>query len=412
MTVAIRESNYPGYDWGSPNHFPSVAAIKALWQDNSFGTFKADVGYYVDELVGPTFTTPITTFFGDTTDVFGDVSARSLAQSIGGQIAEKFNVSPIWDAIERVRTARDAVTEFLKAPLDFLTEEIRNFDIHGSGADVDLIDQKIDLIYEKKTILLDALKDLFPSGSPPPATQVASAPALNAHGVQKIAAGFSNVTFVARVKYEDVYIVTGIDQYVVDHRLTGVEISYRLNGAPAATDPESSYFIVDGAKSSSINGGRFFDILALGAGADIGRGAGGKDYLSGGSGNDRLYGGADDDRLYGGSGIDLLSGGDGADRFDFRTIGSSGVGPGRRDVIADFASGDRIDLARIDANPGNPGNQAFRLDTNGVFTKGEIRLAKSGADIIVSLNVDADAAAEMQILVKGVSSLQGSDFVL
>ena len=71
------------------------------------------------------------------------------------------------------------------------------------------------------------------------------------------------------------------------------------------------------------------------------------DYLFGGRGQDRLYGnsgndhinaGVGDDYLYGGTGSDLLRGGTGNDVFVYDERGFGG------DTIADFASGDRIDL--------------------------------------------------------------------
>jgi DNA-binding beta-propeller fold protein YncE len=64
----------------------------------------------------------------------------------------------------------------------------------------------------------------------------------------------------------------------------------------------------------------------------------GADAIAGGAGNDILRGGAGDDTLTGGTGNDLMHGGTGADVFVFRSYDG-------RDWIADFETGDRIDLS-------------------------------------------------------------------
>ena len=56
--------------------------------------------------------------------------------------------------------------------------------------------------------------------------------------------------------------------------------------------------------------------------------------------------------------------------------------------------------------------QQFVLDSDGSFSTGEIGLTVSGADVIVRLNVDGDAAAEFTLLVQGVTSLNLGDFIL
>ncbi|MDO7835870.1 type I secretion C-terminal target domain-containing protein [Sphingobium sp. HBC34] len=72
--------------------------------------------------------------------------------------------------------------------------------------------------------------------------------------------------------------------------------------------------------------------------ADTLFGGNGNDILSGSGGDDSLVGGAGIDALIGGEGNDMLRGGTGSDRFIFSTRGF-GI-----DTIADYTSGDRIDL--------------------------------------------------------------------
>ena len=71
---------------------------------------------------------------------------------------------------------------------------------------------------------------------------------------------------------------------------------------------------------------------------------------------------------------------------------------------------DDLVLTRIDAVRGARGNQAFELDTDGSFDAGEIRFRETRAGIIVEMNVDRDARAEMSILVRGSGTLDVNDF--
>jgi Ca2+-binding RTX toxin-like protein len=137
----------------------------------------------------------------------------------------------------------------------------------------------------------------------------------------------------------------------------------------------------------------------------------GLNILSGGAGNDNLNGGANSDLVYGGSGADLLTGGTDSDTFLFAFITDSGVDTDR-DAITDFATGDLIDLSLIDADVDAANDQAFVIDTDNSFSKGEIKIQFSLGNAIVSLNNDNDAEADMVFLVQNTNSLTGVDFVL
>jgi Ca2+-binding RTX toxin-like protein len=91
-----------------------------------------------------------------------------------------------------------------------------------------------------------------------------------------------------------------------------------------------------------MSGGAGRDRVEGGAGSDLILGGPGDDRLDGGAGADVIAGGSGNDRIDGGPGNDTLRGGPGADVFVFTP--GSGI-----DRIADFASGDRIDLS------GHPG---------------------------------------------------------
>lgn len=155
--------------------------------------------------------------------------------------------------------------------------------------------------------------------------------------------------------------------------------------------------------NDSLEGGGGVDRLEGGAGADLQRGGEGADMLRGGAGNDRLRGDA---------GADLLRGDAGADDFIYAALSHSRDGV--RDRIEGFARGqDDIHLSAIDANGSLAGNGQFRLDGGGSFARGEIRQSLVSDGLLLRMNVDADSAAEMSILLLGTTTrLAASDFVL
>ncbi len=129
-------------------------------------------------------------------------------------------------------------------------------------------------------------------------------------------------------------------------------------------------------------------------------GAGGRDALSGGSGNDNLIGR---------SGADHLTGGDGADHFVFKAATDSGL-DAARDIITDFqdTGADVIDLGAVFS-----GTLTYRSswDFSGA---NQVRVTASGNDVLVHVNLDADAADEMQILLCGtkLGDMAKGDFIL
>lgn len=147
------------------------------------------------------------------------------------------------------------------------------------------------------------------------------------------------------------------------------------------------------------------------AGHDVLSGLGGADLLDGGSGNDQLNGDAGNDVLVGGAGRDEMTGGAGADTFRFLELADS-VADANRDLIVDFnrSQSDRIDLSAIDANIGAVGDQAFAFIGSAAFGRvaGQLRFSAG----IVQADVDGDGRADLEIAVRGVTSLLSSDFTL
>lgn len=169
---------------------------------------------------------------------------------------------------------------------------------------------------------------------------------------------------------------------------------------------------VTGAFRFALTGNEFSNILTGNAAANTLTGFAGNDVIKGGLGTDILRGGIGADQLTGGTGVDQLYGEAGNDQFIFTALTDSGSATGLRDTLRDFATGDKIAISAIDANAVLALDQAFVLDTNGNFAIGEIGFLRSGADLIVRLNTDADTAAEMEFLVLNRVSLSGLDFVL
>lgn len=171
-------------------------------------------------------------------------------------------------------------------------------------------------------------------------------------------------------------------------------------------DPRASTFRASGLIYSSHEGATVI-------------GTGPSNTIIGLEGADTLRGAAGNDRLVGGGGRDVLFGGGGLDRFVFNATVESRPGLLHRDVIADFhrSQHDRVDLAAIDADTTKAGNQGFVFIGADTFAHyhathptvhGMVRF--SGG--IVQANVNANLAPDMEIQIKGMTSMAPGDFFL
>jgi len=125
--------------------------------------------------------------------------------------------------------------------------------------------------------------------------------------------------------------------------------------------------------------------------------------LLSGAGDDVVDGRGGDDFIVGGAGKDTLSGGGGGDTFRYAALGDSTVGAGR-DVIADFAEGDRIDLSAVGATTFIGGDRFGGR-------AGEVRAVVLADQTIVEYDADGDGRADMQIELSGSHVLDRLDFV-
>lgn len=172
---------------------------------------------------------------------------------------------------------------------------------------------------------------------------------------------------------------------------------------------------LEGVGSFTGTGNASDNLLTGNSGANTMDGVQGDDTILGGEGNDILTGGLGDDLLRGqrgadtlqaGAETDVLIGGIGNDVFDFNVASHSTTGT--RDTIraGDGAGafdlpganlGDRIDLAGIDANAGQGGNQSFVFGGAGV---GHLSLVDSAGITLVRGDTAAGGGFEFVLAIE------------
>jgi Ca2+-binding RTX toxin-like protein len=148
-----------------------------------------------------------------------------------------------------------------------------------------------------------------------------------------------------------------------------------------------------------------------GAYADTVSGSAVANRLEGGAGNDRIAGLAGNDTLVGGTGRDSLEGGAGRDRFVLAAADQSPAGSGRDRILGFEQGNDRIDLSLIDPVAGG-GNDTFTFLGSGALLAGGLRFGAVSGNTLVEGDVTGDGVADFQILLTGLFTLTGADFVL
>jgi Ca2+-binding RTX toxin-like protein len=137
--------------------------------------------------------------------------------------------------------------------------------------------------------------------------------------------------------------------------------------------------------------------------------------VAGGAAADTITGGQQGDILIGRAGGDMLRGGGGNDLFRIDATGESNAAG--RDQILDFASGDRIDLSRMDAIVGTPANEAFTFIGNAAFGNhaGELRFEnQSGNTWLIQGDTDGNGVAdfEVSVTIDDLHPITAADFIL
>ena len=164
-----------------------------------------------------------------------------------------------------------------------------------------------------------------------------------------------------------------------------------------------------GADADRLYGGSERDGLSGGTGNDLLSGGTGSDILWGEAGADELFGGDGNDFLRGGADLDVLYGGAGADTFHFLRGEAPPSNYAVEDRIEDFQIGDLIDLSDLAWGALNWRGQLAFSGAN------QVRLVElSSGYTDVRVNLDSDATAELEVLVKPVGGfhLIQDDFIL
>ena len=211
---------------------------------------------------------------------------------------------------------------------------------------------------------------------------------------------------------------------------TGVALGDTYSGFENVVGSKTGANVLTGdGVANVLTGGDGKDTLSGQAGADTLNGGLGDDILLGGTGDDTLNGGEGIDRLTGGIGKDTMIGGLGADVFIFGPADFSGITSGTADFLGDFnrASGDRIDLALIDAKTATTANEAFTFIGTAAFSgvAGELRYFTYGVGIggsserLVLGDTNGDKTADFAIRLSAtldfpssLLTLSATDFVL
>ena len=208
----------------------------------------------------------------------------------------------------------------------------------------------------------------------------------------------------------DTYYVDSLADIVTELVGEGTDtVRVSVDGYVLADNAERA--IVFGATGRTVGGNSLNNLVQGNSGADI---------LSGGGGNDTVKGAAGQDALSGGLGADWLWGGAGNDTFRFSTVADSVQGSS--DTIADFDSAfDVIDLAGIDANAGNAGDQAFTWNDTGsaigvagdLWSTSTFNADEGWYEISIFGDVNGDSLADLAFLViNDTSTLSEADFIL
>ena len=124
---------------------------------------------------------------------------------------------------------------------------------------------------------------------------------------------------------------------------------------------------------------------------------------------DVLSGMGGKDTLVGGEGADRLTGGASRDTFVYRDTSESDQRHGR-DLITDFAKGDRLNLTEIDANTKLAGNQAFTFADAGPVSgdAGTLYFQRG----LLWADVNGDGRSDFEVKIAGGFDLAAHDILL
>lgn len=213
-------------------------------------------------------------------------------------------------------------------------------------------------------------------------------------------------TIIGNAFDNDLYGGGGVDQLFggagADHLRGDADADILVGGAG------DDIFYVDNARDVIIEGvGGGYDIVQAAVSYTLAAGIAIQELRAEGAVN--LTGNGSSNRLVAGTGVNNLTGGGGRDVFVF-DFGSSTSSA--RDTITDFTQGlDRVDLGGIDANSGLAGDQAF-LGLGNSAGVNRLWWLASGSDLILRGDIDGNATADFELLLRNLANLTTADIIL
>jgi Ca2+-binding RTX toxin-like protein len=212
--------------------------------------------------------------------------------------------------------------------------------------------------------------------------------------LQFAATGIKTVTFKVAGEALTLDVALGASNVKVD-LVNGSEIW--TNGSVQSTSLAIRELHALGVSPLVLIGGAAGETIVGNKAANQLLGLGGRDVISSGAGKDTIVGGG---------GSDTLAGGAGADVFLYtKRKDSPATAP---DAITGFGDGDRIDLGALAEEELNYRGEADSTSA------GQVRVSQDDDDVIVHINLDAEADDEVQIVLSGidVGAMSKDDFIL
>jgi Ca2+-binding RTX toxin-like protein len=207
--------------------------------------------------------------------------------------------------------------------------------------------------------------------------------------------GGTSADYMAGGAGDDRYFVDHANDVVMEAAGQGRDLVYSSISQQLGSNVEQLYLL--GSKDLSGVGNHLDNTLTGNSGDNVLRGEDGRDILFGRLGSDTLAGGA------------------GNDVFRYELESESGIGAGERDIVVDFAKGDRFDFSRLDGDLDLINDQPFKFVGQSAFSGdgvGEIAYAKFNSSTLISVDADGDATVDMQIHLSGLIDFTRADFIL
>ncbi|WP_424134964.1 Calx-beta domain-containing protein [Roseomonas chloroacetimidivorans] len=207
---------------------------------------------------------------------------------------------------------------------------------------------------------------------------------------------------------DDTYYVDSIGDLVYEKSSAGTDTVYSSAAGKFTLKTNIENLVLTGTGNISGTGNSSSNQITGNAGANTLTGAGGDDTVFGMDGNDVIEGGA---------GRDVLSGGAGADQFTFRLAAEAGGGNTGlpSDLITDWATGDKVDLSKIDANASTSTNDAFTFIGMSNFTAaGQLRYVQDTGkgQTYIEGDTNGDRIADFSLTLSGLQTLTATDIML